>query len=63
MTDQAGQNKSWLVAVLLGMIAPGLGHFYLGRRVKALVFFVCITLFSLFQTCQSSPEIVLFNAK
>jgi len=43
MSDQAIQRKSWVLAVLLGMVLPGLGHVYLGRRVKALVFFICIT--------------------
>ncbi|NIA22453.1 MAG: hypothetical protein GWP05_10930, partial [Anaerolineaceae bacterium] len=43
MSSQRIERKSWVVAVLLGMVLPGLGHWYLQRRVKALVFFVCIT--------------------
>jgi TM2 domain-containing membrane protein YozV len=30
------------IAALLAWLVPGLGHFYQGRRFKAIVFFVCI---------------------
>ena len=43
MNGQTIRRKSWVVAVLLGMVLPGLGHWYLQRRGKALVFFICIT--------------------
>lgn len=37
-SDDANE-KSWAVAVLLAWLVPGLGHWYLGRRGKALAFF------------------------
>jgi len=43
MSRQTIERKSWVIAVLLGMVLPGLGHWYLERRGKALVFFACIT--------------------
>lgn len=38
----SSDNKSWVLAVLMAWAVPGLGHWYLGRRGKAAVFFVCI---------------------
>jgi hypothetical protein len=32
------EGKSWPLAVFLAWVLPGLGHWYLGRRYKAIVF-------------------------
>jgi hypothetical protein len=42
MSHRTAHQKSWIAAVLLAMILPGLGHWYLNRRVKAAIFLVCI---------------------
>ncbi|MBN2582781.1 MAG: hypothetical protein JXL80_06900 [Planctomycetes bacterium] len=42
MSQRVTHRKSWVVAVLLAMLLPGLGHWYLERRAKATVFFICI---------------------
>lgn len=34
----AKEHKSWALAALLGLLFPGAGHFYLGRRDKAAFF-------------------------
>ena len=41
-TEDSG-GRLWPLAVVLAWALPGLGHWYLGRRVKALVFLVLIT--------------------
>ena len=43
MSDSGGPRKSWCLAVVLAWAIPGLGHWYLGRRGKAIVFFVLVT--------------------
>ena len=35
-------GKSWVLAVILAWLIPGLGHWYLGRRGKAATFFVLV---------------------
>jgi hypothetical protein len=35
-------SKRTLTAMALALIVPGLGHFYLGRRQRAAVFFVIV---------------------
>lgn len=35
-------NKRTLTAMLLALALPGLGHFYLGRRQRAVIFFAVI---------------------
>lgn len=35
-------DKSFIIAFFLAWLIPGMGHFYYGRRVKALLFFVSI---------------------
>jgi hypothetical protein len=43
-TDRQDQReqRSWVFAIALAWIFPGLGHWYLGRRHKAVIFAVCI---------------------
>lgn len=42
--SQSEENEMfWVPAVLLAWMVPGLGHWYLGRRGKAVTFFVGIT--------------------
>lgn len=36
------EGKSWVLAVLLAWAVPGLGHWYLGRRGKAVIFCLCV---------------------
>jgi hypothetical protein len=36
------QLKDPMVAAVLAWILPGLGHYYQGRKAKAILFFVCI---------------------
>jgi len=38
----ASVRKSWFLAAILGLLFPGAGHLYLGRRDKALFFAVGI---------------------
>ena len=38
----SSDNKSWVLAVVLAWAVPGLGHWYLGKRGKAVIFFICI---------------------
>jgi hypothetical protein len=41
-------NKQSVVAMLLAYLIPGLGHFYLGKRERAIVYFaIIVTLFVL----------------
>jgi TM2 domain-containing membrane protein YozV len=42
MTTSRHEQKSWVLSVLLAWAVPGLGHWYLGRRGKAKVFFIFI---------------------
>ena len=35
-------NKRTITAMLLAYLVPGAGHFYLGRRVRAVAFFVIV---------------------
>ncbi|MGC9455039.1 MAG: DUF6677 family protein [Phycisphaerae bacterium] len=39
-TDKPRSN--WLIAAFLAWIVPGAGHFYIGRRIRAVVIFVTI---------------------
>jgi len=43
--DTSGQIplKEPFIAAALALLIPGLGHWYQGRRAKAVIFFVCIT--------------------
>lgn len=43
--SQEGAQGNAVLAAVLAWIVPGAGHFYLGRRGRALVFF-CLVLFS-----------------
>jgi hypothetical protein len=40
-TEDKG-DSAWILAVILAWVVPGLGHWYLGRRQKAVVFLVLI---------------------
>jgi hypothetical protein len=42
MSQKAAHRKSWVAAVVLALVLPGLGHWYLNRRIKAVVFFTCV---------------------
>jgi hypothetical protein len=42
MSSPQRNPDSWIIAIFLAWLVPGLGHWYLGRRGKATVFFVCI---------------------
>ena len=41
-TEQAPLRDPFLAAALAWLI-PGLGHWYQGRRAKAVIFFICVT--------------------
>ena len=46
MTKEKSQNtkdKSLIVAFFLAWIIPGMGHLYLGKKLKACLFFACIS--------------------
>ncbi len=38
----APAKKNALIALILAWVLPGLGHFYMGRRIKAVIFLVLI---------------------
>ena len=42
MSRRDTPEKSWVLSVLLAWLVPGLGHWYLDRRGKAVTFFVLI---------------------
>ena len=42
MSNSGNPRKSWFLAVVLAWAIPGLGHWYLGRRGKAVAFFVLV---------------------
>jgi uncharacterized protein DUF6677 len=58
--DEKGVSAGAWIAVLLAWVFPGLGHFYLGRRTRALLYATLVTLtfvFGLsFQGRLYSPE-------
>ncbi len=43
MSQNSSGKKNIGVAVILAWLIPGCGHFYLGRRGKAVIFFIAIT--------------------
>lgn len=43
-TDLRAARSKLAVACVLGWLLPGAGHWYLGRRTRAVVFFVLVTL-------------------
>ena len=50
-----------LMALLLAWVLPGLGHWYLGRRMKALVFGISIMLLLLAGTALGQWRVVSFG--
>lgn len=55
--------KEPALAALLGWLIPGLGHWYQGRRAKAVLFFVCIMGTFAYGVCLSSSNAPVDNKK
>lgn len=43
MSNEATKKKNAGLALILAWLVPGCGHFYLGRRGKAVIFLIAIT--------------------
>jgi hypothetical protein len=44
MIEPNQNNNRKIVSVILNWIIPGLGHWYIGERIRGMIFFISITL-------------------